>query len=837
MRAPAYWLEALLSRVQGHAGPAVIEADPRWGAPYLIAALHAPQQPLVWCELSPSDRDDPVTQGNKLAEAVRRALVGAHDHAPLLFGYGMPYRYGINVLKRHLELLGPFTFALSHAEYGPALAQDLLEFQREGSRVVLHFNRLPDGFSPPAHALLLGPAELRLSQAEALALVDGKLTGDEALALWQLAGGAYEPFIVALHERLSLPLPLRPSPEGSRPIPGLEPEPRPAQLLEILWRQERYLEALELAVQHAPEEVPQVLTEAEDYFWERGLEARVYALLEKLSQPLRRLPVVLGYRLAAALALGQEKALLPEVAAALAGEELPELRALYARALFITYGDSEACLREAGRAVRAARNPQTLFAYGHALSLQDPSESLAVFEEAITLAEREGSGHVCIKLAGALGVQQARLGHYRAAAYWAEYGQRLCQQRSAEQVSARVALLNLWALARLLSGKLAGVEARLRQESDSLAAVRPEVAAFMRATLGGVLLAQRQAQDALVIYQELWERGEGREAPSMLAPDMVRALLELGDVKEALERAEAAVTLAQGLPPFVATRADLARGMALSFLSPEEAVPLLEAAMTYFSHSVHAYSLAQAGFYLARCYLELGKPKRAESAIARAQQGIEELGESGLHYLAGPEAAFYDVKQLLKEQPELELRFLGAIETRWKGGPLKLRLRFAELLAALALHPEGLSGEQLTLAVYGEYGDLGRCKVELGRLRKLVPITSRPYRLGVSVTTDFSRLSELIQNNRLLEALELYRGPLLPGSEAPSVVEKRIFLEEALRQAILRSQDPEALWTLAERLGDDLEVWEKVLTLLDKSDPRTAVARARVKGLVDSYDA
>jgi hypothetical protein len=156
-------------------------------------------------------------------------------------------------------------------------------------------------------------------------------------------------------------------------------------------------------------------------------------------------------------------------------------------------------------------------------------------------------------------------------------------------------------------------------------------------------------------------------------------------------------------------------------------------------------------------------------------------------------------------------------------------------LTALALHPEGLSGEQITLAVYGEFGDVRRCAVEVGRLKQLVPLRSRPYKLDISVSVDFLKLGDLIQSNRLLEALELYRGALLPQSDAPLVTETRAFLEESLRQAVVASNDPEAHWILAQRLEDDLDVWDKTLTLLDESDPRTVIARARVKGLLESY--
>jgi hypothetical protein len=77
---------------------------------------------------------------------------------------------------------------------------------------------------------------------------------------------------------------------------------------------------------------------------------------------------------------------------------------------------------------------------------------------------------------------------------------------------------------------------------------------------------------------------------------------------------------------------------------------------------------------------------------------------------------------------------------------------------------------------------------------------------------------------------------LLPGSAAPLVAEQRGVLEEALRQAVLASDDIEALLTLAERLEDDLEVWEAALKVLPESDPRRALTLARVKRLREDWE-
>jgi hypothetical protein len=91
------WFRRNLEALRAHESPAVLLGDPAWGAPYLIHALNEPERPLVWCELTPRDEGDFVLQGNKLADAVKRALVGAHGRAPLLFGYGMPFRYGLEL--------------------------------------------------------------------------------------------------------------------------------------------------------------------------------------------------------------------------------------------------------------------------------------------------------------------------------------------------------------------------------------------------------------------------------------------------------------------------------------------------------------------------------------------------------------------------------------------------------------------------------------------------------------------------------------------------------------------------------------------------------------------
>jgi hypothetical protein len=174
----------------------------------------------------------------------------------------------------------------------------------------------------------------------------------------------------------------------------------------------------------------------------------------------------------------------------------------------------------------------------------------------------------------------------------------------------------------------------------------------------------------------------------------------------------------------------------------------------------------------------------------------------------------------------LELCFLGQPQVWSYGNLLALRPRFYELLALMALHPEGLSSEQMSLCLYGGEGNAGCCRIELGRLKQFVPLESRPYRL-LDYSADFVLLREHIYAGRVGQALELYRGPLLPYSQAPTIIEARLDLEEALRRAVLISRDPDYLWLLANRLWDDLELWEIVLDYLSTQDPRRALAETR----------
>lgn len=175
------------------------------------------------------------------------------------------------------------------------------------------------------------------------------------------------------------------------------------------------------------------------------------------------------------------------------------------------------------------------------------------------------------------------------------------------------------------------------------------------------------------------------------------------------------------------------------------------------------------------------------------------------------------------------------------GRRVRLGRRHSELLVLLACHPQGRSGDQLGLDVYGD-GILNPVTVraELSRLRRILGpavLDSRPYRLLVGLDADFVAVTRLLDQGRVAEALDAYGGPLLPGSDAPGVVRLRRLLDGQLRAGVLATRDPALLsaWTRAPWGGDDLQMWEALTTLLPSGSPRRPLALDRVHRLRGEY--
>ena len=117
-------------------------------------------------------------------------------------------------------------------------------------------------------------------------------------------------------------------------------------------------------------------------------------------------------------------------------------------------------------------------------------------------------------------------------------------------------------------------------------------------------------------------------------------------------------------------------------------------------------------------------------------------------------------------QPALALELLGhgaAHARARRRRAVALTGRAGELLAVLALHPEGLTGEQMALHLYGEEGDPGPAR-RSSRLPGGSAAASAPARTGCG--PGCGRLprdrAEAVGAGDLSGALDAYRGPLLP---------------------------------------------------------------------------
>jgi hypothetical protein len=72
----------------------------------------------------------------------------------------------------------------------------------------------------------------------------------------------------------------------------------------------------------------------------------------------------------------------------------------------------------------------------------------------------------------------------------------------------------------------------------------------------------------------------------------------------------------------------------------------------------------------------------------------------------------------------------------------------------------------------------------------LTVLSSRLYRLTGDIESDWSAVSAQLPAGDVRAALHVYRGPLLPQSDAPGVVAHREQLERQLRAAVLASGQP-----------------------------------------------
>jgi hypothetical protein len=452
-------------------------------------------------------------------------------------------------------------------------------------------------------------------------------------------------------------------------------------------------------------------------------------------------------------------------------------------------GDLEAYRTLTLEAARRAQTPLTLYHLGLALP---PSKGLPALQEALKLFS--GTPEATARLHLALAVTLERLGRKEALAHAA---------------LARLQAPSPWTLLHHLRLEL--LFGRMALEEVEQAAVRllPHPTRGVRLLAGHTLvlchlLQGEQAQAGEVLLALLPSCGPGSFSSFLV--EGVLALKGRPEVHLLLESAAAYAQDREGHGLLC-----LAEGL---YLFPQvSAAPFLQKAALLLQDLDELQALRAQAHLAALLGRPLAEPYRTLAEELR-QEARPLFVPSGLL-----ESRSY-------------LRALG--EGPW-GSLHSLRLRGLELLVLLLVRPGGWPGTALAQALYGE-ANLSALRVEVHRLRAAgLEVRARPYRLLTPLEADFLELREALERGNIHRALDLYRGPLLPESQAPEVEVLRFELEETLRSSVLLARDPGLLYALAQRLEDDLELWEAALETLPPHDSRYPATLARVRRLRAEY--
>jgi hypothetical protein len=205
---------------------------------------------------------------------------------------------------------------------------------------------------------------------------------------------------------------------------------------------------------------------------------------------------------------------------------------------------------------------------------------------------------------------------------------------------------------------------------------------------------------------------------------------------------------------------------------------------------------------------------------------------------AGAGAATQDATSLYRNSLQLLGRDQALLSI--DGRTVALSARHSEILALLSTHPEGLNAEELCSLLYPGDASTMTLRAEMVRLRKVlqqlnpdaVP-ESRPYRLPVDLVPDAGQVLSCLQRGAHRIALEIYRGAVLPRSEAPGITDLRSRVSSLLREAVLTDGSAESLLKYARlpEARDDVEVRLAALKLLPSRSPRRAAVVADLERL------
>jgi len=189
--------------------------------------------------------------------------------------------------------------------------------------------------------------------------------------------------------------------------------------------------------------------------------------------------------------------------------------------------------------------------------------------------------------------------------------------------------------------------------------------------------------------------------------------------------------------------------------------------------------------------------------------------------LAAERCASIIQSALLESQRQhLYIRAFSVPQVIFNGKALTITPRQTEILAILALCPQGLSLDNLHQALYGERKvSMGTLKAEMSQLRDLLGgmLGSRPYRILAHVEADFLQTEQSLDAGYIDSALKLYTGVFLAKTESPFLCAWRNCLELRLSDAIFKANETDILLKHVARFPEAIDAVKRLIELMPKS--------------------
>lgn len=600
-------------------------------------------------------------------------------------------------------------------------------------------------------------------------------------------------------------------------------------VLDALIRLERWGDAFELACTRACERLPEFIDDVGNFYFNAGSYSYLWSRLQSLPPDVKRDEKIAYWLVAVALATNRPREFSRHVREALVSSEAPEIRATSA-----VVAPTREMVAETLDALSKVRSPATLRAHGFALAWEGQSaEPISLFREAMRLAERDGAEHLVVACGVDIAEVEIRQGNYKSGAEWAEWALKEYQQRGLNENLRYMSALSTNAFAKLLLGELEAAAQLLDKLDVGTSYVDVPGYEAITSTLGDLALLRGEYAEAHSHYSSIHENAP-IEVYCFTALSLVSLYVAQGDWESAAGLAESAYALSRSSTPYEQAIAELVVGIALSEVDSSSAEKHLLEALSAVSSKFH---VAQSAAWLALVRFRKGRRKAAVEALRHGSDGLRELGKSGWELICARHPLTESVRKLWTQlEYEHEFVFLGSRKVVSGSQEDEIGLRAAEILTALIVHSNGLSGEQLQTHIHGDApASRSTLKASVSRLRRTVAIGSGPYRIEATYRADFIRVLELISSGELQQALNLYGGSLLPESESPLVKEWRAHVDEVVRSAVLETRDPDHLIQLGTILDNDLEIWEAAKDCVAPSDYRRPVINSRIRRIRSAW--